>query len=117
MLGTGDTLSYSIPQKLPLPKGICNIGGGCFQTLAVDSHGNIWTMGDNPSGQQGQGNFSRLYHPEIIKFENASTPKEGRLIDYLFWMTNIIPYLLFILSVLLNIYLYKKIKLTMAKKS
>ena len=24
-----DTLSYSIPQKLPLPKGICNIGGGC----------------------------------------------------------------------------------------
>ena len=33
MLGTGDISSYSIPQKLPLPKGICNIGGGCFQTL------------------------------------------------------------------------------------
>ncbi|QNR25110.1 hypothetical protein H4K34_04535 [Croceimicrobium hydrocarbonivorans] len=123
MLGTGDTLSTSTPIKLKLPVGICAIGGGCFQSLAVDTAGNIWTMGDNPSGQQGQGNYDRLHYPKKVLFEaKAGEPNNGLVttiqsINYKFWISRILKYLLFITSIFLNIYLYKKLKLTMAKKS
>ncbi|MDA9198657.1 hypothetical protein N9O59_01285, partial [Schleiferiaceae bacterium] len=114
MLGTGDTLSTSTPIKLKLPVGICAIGGGCFQSLAVDTAGNIWTMGDNPSGQQGQGNYDRLHYPKKVLFEDKLNIQ---LRNYKFWISRILKYLLFITSIFLNIYLYKKLKLTMAKKS
>ena len=120
MLGTGDTLSTSTPIKLKLPADICAIGGGCFQSLAVDAAGNIWTMGDNPSGQQGQGNYDRLHKPEMIKFDvqtASNIQQEEASIDYFYWITKILKYFLFLGSVALNFYFYEKLKPTMAKRS
>lgn len=69
MLGTKDTISVTYPIKLDFSNDVCDIGGGCFQSLAVDTNGNIWTMGDNPSGQQGQGNTNRIFTPTKISFD------------------------------------------------
>jgi alpha-tubulin suppressor-like RCC1 family protein len=64
MLGTGDTISHSKPILINKLKDIVDIGGGCFQSIALNSKGKLFSFGDNPSGQQGLGNFERCYVPK-----------------------------------------------------
>ncbi len=141
MLGTGDTTSFSNPKKLNLPKGICEIGGGCFQSLAVDKEGNIYTMGDNPSGQQGQGHYGRLLNPEVLSLdvepvvatmevepqedlaETTEVVQEVAAVDETkpisYWLLKVAKYLLFVASILANVYLWnrnKKLKLSTSAK-
>lgn len=130
MLGTGDTISHSTPILLKSLKNIVDIGGGCFQSIAVDSIGRIFSFGDNPSGQQGIGNFSRCYSPKlmpldingILSNDTSSVSTNSTSIQP---MTNlyadqpkfnldiffkVINYMLFLISVILNIVLYRKLK-------
>lgn len=124
MLGTGDTTSCSTPVLIKSLKNIVDIGGGCFQSIAVDSIGKIFTFGDNPSGQLGIGNFSRCYFLKLmpldingillsdtlevsknnIVFEPVEDLNTGKTVF------NIIEYVLFLISIALNIILYSKLK-------
>ena len=65
-LGTGDTISHSLPIKMKGLNNIREIGGGCFQSMAVDIDGNILTCGDNPSGQQGINNYKRVFEAKAM---------------------------------------------------
>jgi hypothetical protein len=115
------------------------LDGGNGHALILDKQGKVWTIGkiftfgDNPSGQQGIGNFSRCYSPKrmpldingifvidslpISKTHSESkepqtnmspnqTPFNKDLI------LNIITYVLLLLSIILNIILYRRIKVT-----
>jgi len=131
MLGTGDTTSHSTPVLIKSLKNIVDIGGGCFQSIAVDSTGKIFTFGDNPSGQLGTGNFSRCYSPKLMpldingillndtleesKTKISSKPPKENLSPYeaLFnWdiTFKIVKYSLFLISIIFNIILYRKLK-------
>lgn len=127
MLGTGDTISHSTPVFIKSLKNIIDIGGGCFQSIAVDYSGKIFTFGDNPSGQLGIGNFSRCSSPKLMPLDingiisddilalsinstsktnfRADEPKFNLDIIY-----KVIKYMLFLISVILNIILYRKLK-------
>lgn len=76
MLGTGDTISRSKPILIKKLKDIVDIGGGCFQSIALDSKGKLFTFGDNPSGQQGLGNFERCYVPKEMLIDIYGNQKE-----------------------------------------
>lgn len=79
MLGTGDTISCSTPILIKSFKNIVDIGGGCFQSIAVDSTGKIYTFGDNPSGQLGLGNYSRCYSPKLMPLDIYGILSKGSL--------------------------------------
>lgn len=129
MLGTGDTISHSTPVLIKSLKNIVDIGGGCFQSIAVDSLGEIFTFGDNPYGQLGIGNFSRCNSPQLISlningdFSNEITgkpneieeqsnkiPEQSKISSLLKWFKENVKYVLFLISILLNVILYRKLK-------
>jgi len=109
MLGTGDTISHSNPILINSLKNIVDIGGGCFQSIAVDCAGQIFTFGDNRSGQLGTGDFSRCYSPKLMSLDMNGNlqPKTNFNKDMIF---KIVKYLLFLISIILNILLYRKLK-------
>ncbi|MBK6698598.1 MAG: hypothetical protein IPG55_01580 [Saprospiraceae bacterium] len=72
MLGTGDTISSSTPVLVPGLKDIVEIGGGCFQSIAIDKAKQIFTFGDNPSGQLGNGTNRRCLSPISLDIIDAS---------------------------------------------
>lgn len=103
-------------------KNIVDIGGGCFQSIALDSSGKLFTFGDNFSGQQGIGNFSRCYSPKLMTLDingifavdtlaitknKISSEEPGLNTDFIF---KIIKYILFLSSIVLNVVLYRKLK-------
>jgi alpha-tubulin suppressor-like RCC1 family protein len=75
--------------------------------LAIDKNGEIWTMGDNPNGQQGQGDNTRILEPTKIHVEKhqASSSVQSSSSTSL----KVAKYAFFFLSVLLNIYLFFKL--------
>lgn len=130
MLGLGDTLSRSAPVLIKSLKNIVDIGAGCFQSLALNSDGNIFTFGDNPSGQLGIGNYSRCFSPKCMNLDinglNSSTKKEVKTIilhPETYFTPNpknelllkCIKYSLFLISILLNWILFRKIRFMKGK--
>ena len=78
MLGISDTISHSLPIQIKQLKDIVEIGGGCFESIAVDKSGKIYTFGDNPSGQLGIGNYQRCYSPQLIRLNINGTITKGK---------------------------------------
>lgn len=132
MLGTGDSISHSNPVLIKSLKNIVDIGGGCFQSIAVDASGKIFTFGDNPSGQLGTGNFSRCYAPELMTLDINGILKDSLVVAKKIKTTvlvkqpktqvkvaevkffdrisfKVIVVLLFSISILLNVLIYRKV--------
>ncbi len=129
MLGTGDSTSSSTPVLIKSLKNITDIGGGCFESIAIDKQGKIYTFGDNPSGQLGIGNLQRCYIPKLIPLningnmqkksiitentkpvDKESFSKADTSIFEKETLNKIAKYSILALSIILNIYLYRKVK-------
>jgi len=65
-IGNRDTLKYtSIPQKVNLPPCIQISCGGNF-TMCLSESGEIYSFGNNETGQLGLGNNENYYSPQLI---------------------------------------------------
>jgi alpha-tubulin suppressor-like RCC1 family protein len=114
MLGIGDTISRSFPIQIKSLHQIEDIGGGCFQSIAVNTKGKIFTFGDNPTGQQGIGTYGRCHVPQLMPLRITGKLKSA---DPKFQPPNnsgfilkVLKYVLFSVSILLNIFLFRKYK-------
>jgi alpha-tubulin suppressor-like RCC1 family protein len=109
---------------IPQLRNIVDIGGGCFQSIAVDATGQIFTFGDNPSGQLGIGNYSRCYSPKLMPLdmngvmsndfrssqkESHSSLKKDSIFNGEF-LLKVLKYFVFLSSIVLNIVLFRKLR-------
>lgn len=89
MLGNGTTESEEFPIQMVGIEKAETIGGGCFQSMVVDSSGNIYTCGDNAFGQLGLANDDRQLSPvqmaSIVDGGSFGTPIIAALV--LFFLT------------------------------
>lgn len=58
-LGNGDTVNEESPVDVDVPSGVTFtfVAAGGEASAAIDSSGNLWTWGDNSTGQLGTGRF------------------------------------------------------------
>ena len=70
-LGNNSTTSSLIPQKIQIENQISfkSIAAGCKHSLALDIEGNIWSWGDNSSGQLGNKTYTNSLIPQKIQTE------------------------------------------------
>lgn len=92
-VGTGGTNLVSEPTKLTIPDapagGFISISAGANHSVAVDVDGNVWTWGDNSSGQLGRpattesatvpGKLSADLFPQGTTFHNVAASENGTI--------------------------------------
>jgi hypothetical protein len=129
MLGIGEGVSTSTPVMIESLENIVDIGGGCFQSLALNESGQLFTFGDNPFGQMGLGNYDRCFFPVQMPLDvdgnlNLEEPEliaevpivvenqkaENQYLSFWELVKKVLKYGLFLLSVLLNIFFFRKLK-------
>jgi alpha-tubulin suppressor-like RCC1 family protein len=68
-LGDGSTAASDVPVKVRLPAGIkvTAIAGGCFQSLALTSTGQVLAWGGNAAGQLGDGSTAASDVPVKVR--------------------------------------------------
>ncbi|HET6227744.1 MAG TPA: hypothetical protein VFF27_15785, partial [Bacteroidia bacterium] len=135
MLGTNDTISRSTPVMIKSLKNIVDIGAGCFESIALDVDGKLFTFGDNPSGQLGIGNTKRCFTPQLMELnindgflesqtlETVAKPEIAKqIVEPIIKKEDVecgmdgdmllktLKYIFVAISIILNIVLYKKLK-------
>ncbi|MCK1999821.1 hypothetical protein MZM54_00305 [[Brevibacterium] frigoritolerans] len=65
-LGLGNTVSPSIPTKIPTLKNVKAIGAGKESSYAILQTGELYSFGDNRYGQLGLGDFIQRNEPRLV---------------------------------------------------